>query len=150
MVVLPIIASKTHSHSPWSTHRHFCIMFSLTSSHVMSPSHPCHSHLDSPSSRHPLPVERCLVLAVVSLIPHEPPVSLVPVLCIITSPKKGEGERIFLFLPFYNHTKIVGRLLNGWGFFTIFNISDFFSFCLQVKRFVIVSLNNNNAPYPYA
>lgn len=43
--------------------------------------------------------------------------------------KKGEGERNFLFLPFYNRTKIVGRLLNGWGFFTIFNISDFFSVC---------------------
>lgn len=54
-------------------------------------------------------------------------VNLVPVSCIITSPK-GEGGRTFFFLPFCNRIKIVDKLLNGWGFFTIFNISEFFFF----------------------
>lgn len=80
--------------SPWIMHHHFCIMFSLSSSHVVSLSH---QSLRLSLFPHPLPVERCPVLAVVSIIPHEPPVSLVPVLCIITSPKKRGGGKEFSF-----------------------------------------------------
>lgn len=46
--------------------------------------------------------------------------------------KKG-GKKdffFFFFFPFCNRIKIVDKLLNGRGFFTIFNISDFFFFLI--------------------
>lgn len=42
--------------------------------------------------------------------------------------KKGGKKDFFFFFPFCNRIKIVDKLLNGRGFFTIFNISDFFFF----------------------
>lgn len=48
-----------------------------------------------------------------------PVASIVPVLCIITSPKK-KGKKKYkghiFFFPFCNRKEIVAKLLNGWGF----------------------------------
>lgn len=57
---------------------------------------------------------------------------------------------LFYFLPFCNRIKIVDKLLNGWGFFTIFNISDFFDSVCKLKGLSLFLFKNNNAPYPYA
>lgn len=99
----------------------------------MFPSHPvaCHCQLGPCSFKLPLPVEYRLVLAVVPITPPSPAlVNLVPVSCMITSPKRGAIRTclfyFIFFLPFCNRIKIVDKLLNGWGFSTIFNISDFF------------------------
>jgi len=53
--------------------------------------------------------------------------------------KRGGNKDFFIFififflLPFCNRIKIVDKLLNGWGFFTIFNISDFFDSVCKLK-----------------
>lgn len=114
-----------------SSHLPCVILFSLTDPFVTF------LPTSSPSVPGPLPLRRpclwsivCSWLGVRASPTTHPLAHLVPVSCMITAPKRGGGNKdffvLFYFLPFCNRIKIVDKLLNGWGFFTIFNISDFF------------------------